>query len=561
MKNEGRMMNRGPQPDQDSLASLLGSWLRRDIPLLIILIAAAGGLRAWHLQHTETPARDSVAFMQYARKLAQYPWQQVVAQEQFHPLYPASILVVQQAVAPFFAGPDHLRMQLSAQLANAITGTLLIIPMFYLGRELFSRTVAFWACLWFQFLPSSGRVLSDGLSEGLFLLLAAMSLWLGVCGLRRQSGACFGLCGLFGGLAYLTRPEGALVVATFALVLLVMQCGTLWKRSWRRYAVNTVCLCIAALMVGMPFIAVTGTITRKPSGQELLQTVDQGHATENMEAGHDSRFAAQDSHPSSILLALWMPQQVQESGAGRRALWAFRALGHELGKGYGCVAWFPMIVGFCWYRSKLWTVPGTWAMVGLCFILTLVLWQHAMRNGYVSDRHTLLLILCGIYWAVAGLHAFGGHVTALTAKWWISRQERVSRFMLRKPVLGVILLLCLACPGLSKTLEPLHQNLIAFREAGLWLQDHATPQDIIEDQNWLAKFYSGRGLLSPSAEAPTANCKRVRYIVHSCANERTRTPSHVLSAEAEQGTIVFRTQAGRGKNSCEVVIYALPAGR
>ena len=56
-------------------------------------------------------------------------------------------------------------------VASGIASVLLVIPMFYLGKELFNRSVAFWATALFQCHPQAGQALSDGLSEGLFLLL------------------------------------------------------------------------------------------------------------------------------------------------------------------------------------------------------------------------------------------------------------------------------------------------------------------------------------------------------------------------------------------------------
>src|SRR5438067_1669545 len=64
------------------------------------------------------------------------------------------------------------------------------------------RRVGFWSALLFQCLPASARILSDGLSEGVFLLLTAVALLLAVHALRSGSVACFTLCGICGGLAY-----------------------------------------------------------------------------------------------------------------------------------------------------------------------------------------------------------------------------------------------------------------------------------------------------------------------------------------------------------------------
>src|SRR5439155_24414039 len=119
-------------------------------------------------------------------------------------LYPLGRLAVAQPVRHFLNGPESVLMQLSAQLASALAGVLLVIPMFYLGRELFDRHVAFWANVLFQCLPDTSRVLADGLSEAVFLLFAVTALLLALRALRGSSTLLFLLCGLCSGLAYLT---------------------------------------------------------------------------------------------------------------------------------------------------------------------------------------------------------------------------------------------------------------------------------------------------------------------------------------------------------------------
>src|SRR5437868_4275151 len=94
-----------------------------------------------------------------------------------------------------------------------------------LWRELVSLAMLLLLAALFQCLPVSARVMSDALSEATFLLFIATALSLAVRALRGQSAARFAWCGFFSGLAYLTRPEGALLVVATGLVLLAMQCS------------------------------------------------------------------------------------------------------------------------------------------------------------------------------------------------------------------------------------------------------------------------------------------------------------------------------------------------
>src|SRR5262249_3949187 len=183
--------------------------------------------------HTEVVARDGIAFINYALELEKKPWTEVLQSSPQHPGYPLSILAVSGPIRDYLGKTDCDTMQLSAQIASALAGILLVIPMFLLGKQLFDRTVGFWAALLFQCLPVSGRILSDGLSEALFLLLMTMALYLALRALRSQSSTLFAWCGLFGGLAYLTRPEGVVLVIAVVLLLLVMQAVPSWRRPWR----------------------------------------------------------------------------------------------------------------------------------------------------------------------------------------------------------------------------------------------------------------------------------------------------------------------------------------
>src|SRR5207244_9709748 len=79
-------------------------------------------------------------------------------------------------------------------------------------------------------------------------------------------------CGFFSGLAYLTRPEGALLVVAAVLVLLAMQFYPPWRASWRRATVCSIALVLAALAVGSPYVLITGRLTNKPTPRRLWES-------------------------------------------------------------------------------------------------------------------------------------------------------------------------------------------------------------------------------------------------------------------------------------------------
>jgi hypothetical protein len=236
-----------------------------------LLLLIAGGLRAWQLTHTEVASRDSISYIRIAWHLEHDDWRSYLPLSTHHPGYPVAVLGVSYLVRPFL--PDDLprAMQLSAQLASSLAGILLVVPMYYLGRELFDRRVAFWTALLFQCLPAGGRVLGDGLSEGLFLLLAVSSQTLGCQSLRTGSWAGLGLTGLLSALAYLTRPEGAGVALAVGLVLLCLL--ALRRGSARRCLIGGVSLTVGFLSLALPFMLLIGHITLKNTGHMMLEKV------------------------------------------------------------------------------------------------------------------------------------------------------------------------------------------------------------------------------------------------------------------------------------------------
>ncbi len=619
------------------------AWIRRDLVLLLLLLTLAAGLRTWQISHTEAVARDCVCYIRYARQLEHHPCKDVIVGGVHHPGYPLCVLGMSFPVRHFYDGPDWLAMQFSAQLVNALASTLLVIPMFYLGRVLFNRSVGFWACVWYQCLPSSSRYLADGLSEGTFLLFAVTGLLMGVWGLRlgrrqddkmtspspqplspaagergwgegddKMTGnesvtlspchpvtlsscllvCCWALCGLFGGLAYLTRPEGALIVGAFGLVLLVAQFMPSQRRPWGNFLAGMASLGCAALAVGGPFVAITGAVTTKPSGGAILKHLlpvipdkqpdkmtmeDGGSRMEDRGSEIEDRTDACPSSilhpPSSILrpvtlspchpvtlsastLAIWLPEQKSNAGSRYRILWGLWAVALELAKGYGYVAWLPMIVGFWWYRDRLRASLGVWAMLTLCLILSLVLWRVAAKLSYMSDRYTLLLVLCGIFWAVAGLFVLGDRLKGMA-------RSLLPGFVVNssKPILGVLFVVVIAGVALPKTFEPLHSNQVGFRAAGLWLQQNAKSWDKVDDSNQLANFYAGREQLEGPLPPPPPGCQPAHYFVFSPGNERfQKTPYRggMPFPNVTEKDVKFRWANRRGKDGCDVLVYLVP---
>lgn len=467
---------------------------RTDVALLALLILLAAAIRFWLVSHTEVAARDSIGYIRYALQLESEPLPAVLCRNLQHPGYPAWVLTVSLPVRQVLGGVTPDSMRLSAQLASAIASVLLVLPMYFLGRELFHRAAGFWAALLFQCLPVGSRVLADALSESTFLLFFVTAMLCAVHALRTRSPWRFALCGGLCGLAYLTRPEGLLLVPAIGLVLVALR----GHEPWRRTVASAAALVTALAVVAGPYVATIRHVTNKPTPQEILKV---GQAN----SGTGPLFAC--------LFAEWAPD-----GAKGSWIWGLRALLAEVIKGYSYFFCVPAVVGLWWFRDRLRVVPGAWVLLLASLFHSLILLRMAIRIGYVSERHVLLLVLCGLFWAAAALWALG---------LWL-RSGRSA--------MAVALLVSLAALALAPGLRPLHHNRAGFHAAGLWLASHAHPADEIVDPFCWAHYYAGRVFQEGAApERPPEKC----YIVVERAGmtervEQRRKLERLLSIQVER---------------------------
>jgi hypothetical protein len=561
-----------------------------ELALLAVLFLLAASSRAWLIGHTEVAARDSVGFIRYALELERYPWKEVLERSLQHPGYPMVLLAVSWPVRYFLGGTDSVSMQLSAQLASALAGVLLIIPMYYLGRDLFGRRAGFWGTALFQCLPVSARVMSDALSEATFLLFTTTALLLAVRALRSQSVARYAWCGLFSGLAYLTRPEGALVVVATGVVLIAMQFVSSGQRSWLRVFACATALVVTAAAIASPYVLVTGRLTNKPTPRRLWETAvseetpKQGRGREY--DLHSARFVVPPSGGGELppakagttnlagspprsqtpvweqgggpltasVLAIYAPENLKN-----RRLWGLYAIATEVTKDFQYLCMLPLVLGLWRFRDRL-NTGGAWVLLVLCLLHSLILWRLAVVVGYVSDRHVLVLVLCGVYVAAGGVFVLG-ELIARCVHHLRSGSIAGSAPFIESGKLSLVLFLTLIGVGLHEALKPLHANRAGHRQAGLWLAENTQLADPVVDPFCWAHYYAGRvfweGLTPPAPPGyiPT------QYVVleRSPSSDHSRLPTmDHAKALAARGQVVYHWPVEKTEAEAKILVYAVP---
>ncbi len=511
---------------------------RRDWRALGLLLVLAGLIHAWLLLNTEVAARDCIEFVRYAWKLEHHPWADVIRSEPVHPGYPVVICLVKPVVGLFCHQSDAIVMERTAQIVSALMGLFLVVPMYFLGRELFSARVGFWAALFFQCLPAAGRVLSDGLSEATFFFFFAMSAWQGVRGFRTGGVVAFTLCGIFGACAYLTRPEGALIIAVTGLVLLMCVLSRTWRHSRKRATACMLTFGTSAIITGCPIYVITGEFTTKPTIR--------GHIL------HGTNKKVEEAKlTAEPLLGVMGMEKSRRQG--------LISVMTESVRGFSYIGWIPALLGMWWHRGRLLREPGQWVSLLACLGISYLMWRVATVEGYLSDRHALILIFFGMYWMAAGLELLPGKIAGLLERW---RRPQMSKWC-SAAYAPMLLMALLAVLCLPRTLQRLHYNRSGFRDAGLWLADHTTYADKIVDPYCWSHYYAGRVFIEgtdTSGDVPVDHTPERYVVIEEAGNPHPNLPEVAVAKKMvsdQPHAEVYRWKGRRGKDYAEVAVYRL----
>ncbi len=523
---------------------------------LLVLLALVIPLRGWLMWNTEVLARDSVTYIEYALRFEQHSWKEVLESTHQHPGYPLSILAMSIPVRQLLGPADCFTMQLSAQLVSNLAAVLLIFPMYFLGRFFFERRIAFWGTLLFQFLPVSGQLLSDGVSEPLYLLLISSAFLCALWALRRQSLLLFAVCGIFCGLSYLTRPEAALV---FASTLLVLGIGPLvrgWRQSWKANFCHGLVLTLASLAVGSLYFGTTHTFSNKPSlkflmfGRPVKPVKDTSKLDQANAVGRPVLEQKETAASVPLFASIFGDSLERKDPFTARLGKGLLIFGMETLHIFHYVGFLAVLLGFIWHLQRLRAVPEFALPCVFSLLHSSLLLALACKVGYLSNRHLLPVALWGMYFAAAGFCDLSSRL----------RQWRPDGFAIVKGRLlaRMSLLLLLAFVGLClpRTMQKLHASQAGNHLAGLWLAEHFKKGDFIrDDHNWTS-FYAGE--MFHMAPEPPEGRKSHWFVVIT----RSRDPKSQEKLRRQEqdlrdvmGTVVFHWPQQVPEDQARVLIY------
>jgi hypothetical protein len=351
-------------------------------------------------------------------------------------------------------------------------------------------------------------------------------------------------------LAYLTRPEGILIVAAVGGVLVGRRLFVDRKIISIETAKQLAALVLTGAIVAAPYMLIIQGFSNKTTTKDIMkphlsatdETVDQ-HGYLSM------LFPCSIRGSISSKFAVWWPDG-KVGGFQDHLWWSLYALAIEIGRGFFYVAWIPAVIGLWTFRSRLRTWCGETLLLTLCLLQCLALLRVGMVAGYVSDRHVLVIVMCGLFWAVGGVLSL--------AELSFARLVPFGNWIL-SPVMIFLILIGAALP---KTLEPMHTNRAGHKAIGLWLAKHLKPGDEVDDDFCWAAHYAGLTFRDDLPGSASAGEPRNRYVVHDCRpdhRDRFRKPSApVDNLVAAGGKAVYHWPEQVPMEEAQIILFAVP---
>ena len=407
--------------------------------VLLGLLALAFLLRLPLLFFPEVIHNDGAAYILHAKLVLIGNW----SMGKTPPLYPLLIALFH------FITPNG---ELAGIWVSVIFGTLLVLPVFFLGREIFNKSVGLIAALFAVFHPllytASGSVLSESIYY-FFMTTAVLFGWKAFCQGRFFQTILFTL---FTTLAYLTRPEGVGLIFIFAFWVLFISPPHQQRRWTRRMGIFILAV-LSFFVFSVPYLVQL----KKETGRWGISgkvSISMGSLSEGEKVPSIDEIGKRREFPLLSLVN-------DPITAIEKIVLGFFSSIYKFQQALNPLLFLFVLLVVIWKRNHPYTLKGDFYLLShFIFFFGLVL-----PFFWITRRYTSQLIPISLPWAAFG---FLGLIN------WIS--PRLKEGKLKKRI--SVLLLSLILIGLFAQGRVIHPRSHRFiqREVGLWMKDYL-PRD------------------------------------------------------------------------------------
>jgi len=432
--------------------------------VLFILIGIAFGLRLYAVATARGIAYDSASYGFMARDFLKGEFLKGLTPA-FHPFYPFLI-----SLFSF----DPANVEIAGRCTSLFFGTLTLIPVFYLTKEMLGQRGAIFSALFYSFHPYlvsySGMLLSEATYWGL-LTLSIYFFW---TGLKRRKIFRVMISGFLLALAYLTRPEGIGYLFIF-LIWIILYDGL--KRGWLKKLGLISAFILSLFILAIPYLI----HIHRETGEWFIskKAIEiQSQFLKWSERGETERLY------SKVL-------QVANNVIHNLPFTTYHYL-----RTYHFTLWLFLLFGLIRVRRN--GVREEWYLAS--FILLHLLSLSTFHRSTI--RFSVPLIPISLFWAGAGI---------------LEIQRILQKIRMTNPEKWVFFLIIISILAqLPQTLRTERRHREEQKKIGLWLKQNTSKDAIIMGNSPQEVFHAGREFIVIPSGIPTLKGPGMSYreIIH-----------------------------------------------
>lgn len=448
------------------------------IPLFLALL-----LRIPLYLFPEVIHNDGTEYIRHSQEILSGHW----AEGKAPPLYPLLIAGVQ------FITQDYEKAGI---LVSIISGTLLVLPVFSLGKEIFNPKVGFLSVLFVTVHPFLYAYSGSVLTESLYHFLLAMSVLLGWHAFKRGQISTILLFSFFTAMAYLTRPEAIGFLFILSLWILLVKPLEM-DRPWIKRIGIVFLMIFSFLVFSSPYLIQI----RKETGKWNLSkktSLSLGSLSEEEEEPSLEYLRKRKGITLSSLIKHPLPV-LGKIGVGLlNSFYKFQQVFNPLLFIFLMIGWF-----FLLKKKKLYSIKGNLYLLSfLIFFFGFVFPFFFITRRYVSQMISISLL-----WAAFGF---------MEMTFWAN--QRFCREGIKKKVPGIILSCLLVGLFIQGRVIHSREHREIQREVGLWMRENLPagagimsrlPQEAFYAKSWWVRIPFG----DYGAVMREARAKGVRYLI------------------------------------------------
>lgn len=456
---------------------------------------------------------------------------------------------------------------------HIITGALLCIPIFLLGRAIYGRRAGFFAALLVAVYPALAAwpYLWSTMTESPFLLFTFSGLWAVYRALHpdlassaRRVTLWHAAVGFWFGLAYLVRPEG---LTYFAALGLFMAAWHLVRRDIFRPAVfGRLALAVVVCLVTLsPYVLYLHSVTGRwlLSGKVgLILDIAPAYLADD-QAAHDRAVSRLDSSGTEIM---WLSPDRYEGSLSANIAADPRGFLRDVRENirrtidalFAEDLFIPAIVALAalglfarpWSRRR-------WADEALLIVALVPL--ASFWVFFVISRFLVGALPIGLLWAGAGLDRLVIWARDTMAAVWPRPVAPMPRriALMAAPALVAVSLVALALPQLQAGTAVMPWASV---EAGEWLAANTPPDAVLMTRNSEAALYADRRLVAaPNATWPElveyGRARSADYLLVGLPELRRLRPQYAALADPATAPPEVEYVATFGKGNQAQLLY------